>query len=449
MKITLCSRKFKSPFVGGVDVYTNRLRQALQRLGHEVTILAVDSTKGSDNGSITVSSDEYDGTKISRLEFSFASRQKEAFDLAYDPEMGRSIRELLQAEQPDLFVILNFYIVTLASVEAAKCLGIPVVHVATDFLPVCRRATFVRWNGRSCQVGESIKSCAECFVSQRSLGRLAASVMNSFPQETLVRWAKQQENYRPPHPLGLLQPYWKQVVTMEQRLQILQPLREQIDLVLTPTQFTQRTFLENGFTSRQVHFLPFGVEKDHPLASVKHVPASNTRFLFVGRLQPYKGAHLLLKAFNNLAEPNDATLTIYGTADGYEDYYSQLHTAMAPNPRIHFGGRIDPEDLGKAFAEADYFVLPSTWHENCPLILLDALQSQTPVIASDIGGVTDVVRDGVNGLLFPMGDAQALQHAMQKAISQPTLVERLRAGVDLPDIDDYAETMIRLYQEKA
>jgi glycosyltransferase involved in cell wall biosynthesis len=63
--------------------------------------------------------------------------------------------------------------------------------------------------------------------------------------------------------------------------------------------------------------------------------------------------------------------------------------------------------------------------------------------------VTDVVRDGVNGLLFPMGDAQALQHAMQKAISQPTLVERLRAGVDLPDIDDYAETMIRLYQEKA
>jgi glycosyltransferase involved in cell wall biosynthesis len=182
------------------------------------------------------------------------------------------------------------------------------------------------------------------------------------------------------------------------------------------------------------------------LATVKHAPASNTRFLFIGRLQPYKGAHLLLEAFNNLLSPQGATLTIYGSADGYAEYYDHLRAIMADNLRIHFGGQIDPANLGQAFAEADYFVLPSTWHENNPLILLDALQSKTPVIASAVGGVTDVIQDGLNGLLFPMGDVQALQNTMQRAIEQPALAEQLQAGVHLPDIDDYARTMLRLCQ---
>jgi glycosyltransferase involved in cell wall biosynthesis len=120
---------------------------------------------------------------------------------------------------------------------------------------------------------------------------------------------------------------------------------------------------------------------------------------------------------------------------------------MAKNERVHFGGRIPPEELGKAFAETDYFVMPSTWHENSPLIVLDALQSRTPVISSAIGGVIDMVKDGVNGMLFPMGDARALQHVLQQAIDQPSLVERLRAGVNLPTIDDYAMTLLQLCKD--
>jgi glycosyltransferase involved in cell wall biosynthesis len=192
--------------------------------------------------------------------------------------------------------------------------------------------------------------------------------------------------------------------------------------------------------------LPFAVEPDHPLSQVKHSTAAHRRFLFVGRFQPYKGAHLLLEAFNNLAAPNGATLTLYGTADGYDSYYEQLQSMMAKNERIYFGGRIPPEELGRAFAEADYFVMPSTWHENSPLIVLDALQSKTPVISSAIGGVTDMVKDKVNGLLFPMGDKAALQQLLQQAINRPSLVEQLRSGVTLPDIDDYAITLLELYK---
>lgn len=447
LKITLCARQFKPPMVGGVDVYANRLRQALQRLGHEVSVIAVDSSVDTANGKVNVTSDHFDGTPIWRLEFAFSRRPKEAFDNLYDSKVGTAIEEALRCQKPDLFVILNFYTITLAAVDAAKSQSIPVFHIATDFLPICRRATLIRWNGQPCTTGESIKSCSDCFVSHHFSGRAASSVMNLFPEKMLTGWAANQEAYGRYHPFRVLKPYWREVSTMERRLQILDPLRQQIDLVMTPTTYTRDVFLRNGFAARRAHFLPFGVERDHPLAQVQHVPASNTRFLFIGRLQPYKGAHLLLEAFNNLGTPRGATLTLYGTAGGYEQYFARLKKKMAGNARIQFGGRIGPEELKQAFAESDYFILPSTWHENSPLILLDALQSRTPVIASAVGGVTDLIQDGVNGLLFPMGDVNALQERMQKAIDEPALGEHLRIGVQLPDIDDYARQMLRLFQE--
>ena len=448
MKIALCTRRFVPPFVGGVDVYTDRLSRALERLGHEIMILACDATADSHNQAITLSLDEYQGTKIWRLKFALDKRPPETFDYAYDQEMGQIIKTVLRQQKPDLFIIMNFYTITLASVEAAKALEIPVVHIATDFIPICRRATFIRWDGTPCQVGESIRSCAACFVSHRPLGRLAASLLNQFPEETLAGWANNPAIYKPPHPLWPLKPYWKQVAIMDQRLKTVRPLREKIDLVLTPTQYTLNAFLTNGFKPDQVHLLPFAVETDHPLTRTEHTPASQTRFLFIGRLQPYKGAHLLVEAFNNLASPKGATLTIYGTPGGYETYFNRLKAMMASNARIRFAGKIAPADLGQAFAEADFFVLPSTWHENSPLILLDALQSKTPVIASDIGGVTDVINHEVNGLLFPMGDKHALQQVMQRVIDQPALAEQLRSGLNPPSIDDYARAIIELCRSR-
>ena len=450
MKVVFCTQRFIPPLVGGVDVYTDRLSRALRRLGHEVRLIALDWNAGVQDESIAVSYDEYDGIEVCRLKFALAQRPKHCFDYAYDPEMGQVIKDVLQEQNPDLFIIMNFYTLTLASVEAAKSLGIPVVHIATDFLPICRRSTFIRWNGKSCQVGENVKSCAECFVSHRSMGRLAASALRILPEETITGWANNHEGYKVFHPLWPLKPYLKQVAITDQRLKLLYPLRQKIDLILTPTQYTLKMYMENGFNKSQLHFIPFAVEADDPLSKLEYKPTSHVRFLFVGRFQPYKGAHLLVEAFNNLKSPKGATLTIYGTPDidGYSDYYDRLKAQIATNSRIRLAGQIAPTDLAMAFADTDYFVLPSTWHENSPLILLDALQAKSPVIASDVGGITDVVKDGENGFLFPMGDVGALQQVMQRVIDCPELVLQLQSGASLPTIDDYAEILLQLCQQR-
>jgi glycosyltransferase involved in cell wall biosynthesis len=408
-------------------------------MGHEVVYLAFDSS-GEAPGIVVRPDTHYDGTAVHRLLFNFDALPKETFDTVYNPEMGRVTRQILADERPDFVIILNFYMLTLATVEAAKSLGIPVAHVATDFVPVCRWGTFMRWNNRTCEVGESIQTCASCFISHRPLGKLMGSVMEKLPEEMVVNWAEQ--NYALPHPLGLTRPFLNHTAIMQKRLDRIRPLRQQIDLVLPPTRFTEKTFLENGFKAEQLHFLPFGVDLDNPLANTPKTEDEQVRFMFLGRLQPYKGLHLVLEAFNSLPNPDDATLTVYGAPDGHDAYFANLKQMMDANPRIHFAGLIPPTELARAFAEADIFLLPSTWHENSPLILLDALQSKTPVLASDIGGVSGIVDHNRNGLLFPREDVAALRQEMQRLIDQPALIKQLQAGSHLPSIESYAQTIV-------
>jgi glycosyltransferase involved in cell wall biosynthesis len=441
MKIALSTRSFRPPLIGGVDVYTDRLGRALERKGNEIFFLAFNSSAEYPIG-FQWSEDHCEGRRIWRCLFDFGKRSPEYFQLGYDPEMGAQIRSILELEQPDLLIILNFYMSTLAGVTAATALDLPVIHIATDYLPICRRATMIRWNGESCRVGESIQSCSECFVAHKTAGRLGASLLKKIPKDTLISLAQKRGSGGSFSPLRALNPYWKQVELMQRRLERLGPLRRQIDLVLAPTQYTAQVFKENGFLENQIQFLPFGVDPEDPLANVVHTPADHIRFLFIGRLQPYKGAHVLVEAFNNLASPKNATLAIYGVWDGYDKYYQELNSKINANPFIQFKGKIPPAELGSAFAEADYFVLPSTWHENSPLILLDALQSKTPVISSEISGVTDMVKHNVNGLLFSMGDANALRDVMQRVIDHPEMVEQFRDTSNLLSIDAYAEAML-------
>jgi glycosyltransferase involved in cell wall biosynthesis len=437
-KIALLTHKLKPPLIGGVDVYADRLGKALRRLGHELVYLAFDPSGASESAAVQLDVHD-DGTRVWRISFAFDALPKETFDTVYNPEMGRATGQILADERPDFVVVMNFYTVTLAATEAAFRLGIPIAHVATDFVPVCRWGTYMRWDNQTCEVGESVQSCAACFISRRPLGRLMSAVLARLPEERITAWAQKKDNTLSLRPI---RPYLNHAAVMTRRLDRLRPLRRQIDLVLTPTRFTQKTFIANGFTAEQVHFLPFGVDENNPLARVVKSKADHVRFMFVGRFQPYKGVHLALEAFNGLPDPKGATLTLYGAADGHDDYFERLERMIKANPRIHFAGLIPPTELARAFAQADIFLLPSTWHENSPLIVLDALQSKTPLLASDIGGVSDMVEHNRNGLLFPRGDAAALREEMQRLIDQPALIQQLQAGARLPGIESYAEALV-------
>ena len=87
-------------------------------------------------------------------------------------------------------------------------------------------------------------------------------------------------------------------------------------------------------------------------------------------------------------------------------------------------------DIAKMLSETDVIVVPSIWYENSPLTIHEAFMAHIPVITANIGGMAELVQDGINGLLFQVGDPKDLARKMQKVIDDPRLIERLSSRID-------------------
>ena len=104
------------------------------------------------------------------------------------------------------------------------------------------------------------------------------------------------------------------------------------------------------------------------------------------------------------------------------------------------------EELPALMAGIDWVVVPSTWWENAPLVILEAFRHKRPVICSGIGGMAELVADDVNGLHVRPSDVAALTRAMRRAAHEEGLWDRLVAGIPaVPAIDDTVKQHMTLY----
>ncbi len=151
----------------------------------------------------------------------------------------------------------------------------------------------------------------------------------------------------------------------------------------------------------------------------------------MGSLLVSKAPHLLLEAFAGLPRGR-ATLEIFGSFTPYhgdDRYRSQVEPLLA-QPDVHVHGPIPHDAVPQALASIDVLVVPSVWLENAPFVIREAFAAGVPVIASNIGGMAEMVADGRTGLLFQVGDAADLRRTMRRVIEEAGLLDRLRAGVE-------------------
>jgi glycosyltransferase involved in cell wall biosynthesis len=148
--------------------------------------------------------------------------------------------------------------------------------------------------------------------------------------------------------------------------------------------------------------------------------------LFLGRIEPAKGIHELLDAFAGLrAGMPDALLVCAGEGDIEAAMRHAQRLGLADS--VRFPGWIDGAEKRAWLARAALFVLPSH-AEGLPMSLLEAMAAGLPVVASAVGGVPDVVHDGVNGFLVAPGDRVALLRALAKVLRDPQLGASLGAA---------------------
>lgn len=175
-----------------------------------------------------------------------------------------------------------------------------------------------------------------------------------------------------------------------------------------------------GIERSRVRIVPNGAdlpepEREEPVARRwrERYLATPLKPLWVvaGRLEEQKGHDVLFEALATLVRNGlDFTLVVAGEGSRRSWLESQA-LSLRLAPRVQFVGQVD--DVGGLLAAADAVLLPSRW-EGLPLVLLEALVRARPVVASAVGGMADVIEDGVTGTLVPPGDAAALAGALEQ-----------------------------------
>ncbi|WP_299740462.1 glycosyltransferase [uncultured Roseobacter sp.] len=141
------------------------------------------------------------------------------------------------------------------------------------------------------------------------------------------------------------------------------------------------------------------------------------RLLFVGRLAPVKGLRVLLAALAELSDLPNLRLVLVG--DGPDR--ARLEAAAAPlGDRVTFTGYLSQTEVAQALQACDIFVLPS-FAEGVPVVLMEALASEKPVIATQVAGVGELVEEGKSGFLVPPGDADTLADRIRTLAADPEL----------------------------
>ena len=148
------------------------------------------------------------------------------------------------------------------------------------------------------------------------------------------------------------------------------------------------------------------------------------RVLFVGRLDPVKGVVLLLQAFAAIREKHpDARLTVVGDGPARAALEEQAQHLGVVNETNFLGYRPQSE-VADLLEEADMLVLPS-FAEGVPVVLMEAMASRIPVIASQVAGVSELVEDGVSGFIVPPGDIKTLTDRLDRLLASPDLCARM------------------------
>lgn len=169
--------------------------------------------------------------------------------------------------------------------------------------------------------------------------------------------------------------------------------------------------------------VPLGIDLgDFPLVGNEGRPW-RWQVLHVGRLDPRKGLHTVIEAFASC--PPVATLEMLGDGDrAYLEELRQLAERLGVSGSVRFG-RCDRSELARRYVEADVLVFAPLWDEPFGLVPLEAMACGTPVVASPTGGAKEFLRDGVNCVAFPSGDARGLLAALQMVASDGELRQKI------------------------
>ncbi len=393
----------------GTELYTFNLAQQLQQREHSVSIVYPSFDKIHPPGPHTDENDN--GLSVTRLTLAPPADIVHLFRNEHAASVFGSYLKGLGADLVHFHHLIGF---TATSLEICKHLGIPTVLTLHDEWILCEQIHYLRADGTFCFKGpESIEKCVNCFLARNpqvpSSRENVSRLMNIFSL----------------------------------RRQYLHNALSWIDSLIVPSKFLQQALETHGFMHPKFYLSPLGL---NPFDPMPREPMNNgLRFTYLGNINFTKGLDILIQAFNMLSG-NKAQLNIYGTVQD-QAYFQRTMTLNNKGENVTYHGPYKPDSLPAILAKTDIAVVPSR-SEHYPFVVRECLHAGVPVIASDVGGVPEIIEDGVNGFLFRPGDYQDLAMRLQFFVLNPKKVSAFRKHIKpVRSIAEDADQLEIIYRE--
>ncbi|MBR5535123.1 MAG: glycosyltransferase family 4 protein [Clostridia bacterium] len=404
MKILLVN-KFHN-IHGGSETYYFSLGEMLGKAGCDVIYFSM-----KDEENEPCATEEYFVENVDfNARMSVGKTLKTAIKLLYSFEAKEKFEKLIRDERPDI-IHLNLFQSQLTGsvVDAAKKYNIPIVHTAHDLKSICPNYKMLN-NGKICE--RCIRgNYTNCFKS---------GCMKNSKRKSL---------------LATLEAYVYKLIGTYRKL----------DVIITPSEFYKRKILDANVTDCEIihmkNFLPSGTE--YKLSN------AGDYLLFFGRLSEEKGIISLLEAYKKADV--DKPLYIVGKGPMEEEIREYIDKNTLAD-KVFLTGFKKKNELKKIIEASICVCLISEWYENCPCSVMEAMAMGKPVIANDIGGLSEIVKDGETGFVVPAFDTDKLSSAIERMcnLTKEDLLEMSKNALlyAKENFDDkkYLEKLLGIYR---
>ena len=411
LRILLVIHDYLPRHIGGSELHTHQLAKALVERGHEVTVLFTECDLALAEG--TRREGELDGVRtIEIIHNHGASNIEETWLQSRSQEIFRAE---VQRLKPDVVHFHHTMFWGASCFAIAKAEGARVVLTLHDYHLVCHGGTLLDVD-RLCDGVPG--QCTACLPKDLNMGRFDDLKAVSLARHGLHK-----------HKL------------------------EFVDAFISPSHFLYTRFEKAGMPipRGKRHMILTGYPGERIQHKVRD-PHGPLRVVYVGGVYHVKGVHVLLDAFRALgardrSERHPIQLAIHGHLDWFPQYAEGLRE-MAVHQPVTFAGAFPPGEAWRVFESADVMVVPSIWYENRPITIPEAFINGVVPVVTDLGGMAESVRHGVDGLVFPRGDAAGLADMLERLADEPGLLERLqKQRPNLPDMPTVAEAIDEIYRK--
>lgn len=441
-RILIAVHKFFPNHRAGTEVLTLKVSQELIRRGYEVLVLTANppDTDARHASGPDTADYIYEGVPVHVVE---EPLRLAGYTFMHEFEhkgIAGHFKEVINRFRPDLVHVFHAQNLSASIVHVASQMNIPIIFSAMDFWFVCPLVQLRRTDGKICR-GPSMMAanCLTCYTPELfpPVGQVAAAVGKKYGALAKAITCM-------PGPLRSLSTRFLYGAYVAGKLPAaaratiarpayLQTAANKFASIMVPTAIMREIFVENGIDERLIEHVPFGIDTA-PLDAYKSKTVSDVlRIGYIGTFYEHKGVDLLIQACANLPEHARASLTLYGDLNQFPEYGKMLSQLAArlqkKNCPIYFADTFPNVQLGPVMTGVDVLVVPSRWYENTPLVIQSALATKTPVVATNLGGMSELVKHEYNGLLFDLNDSDSLARQLVRLIENPQLYSRLRENI--------------------